>query len=150
MTTDSIPASVTAYSGRSMGPLAIRDIRDGILLWPLWGRLGWNDILQRYRRSMLGPFWMTASMAVMVGSLGVLYGELFGIPLDNFLPYLCVGILVWNFIASFLLEGGALFSGAESYIKQVSLPFSVYVFRSCWSKFIIFAHNAVIYFAILL
>ncbi|PSO23660.1 ABC transporter permease [Bradyrhizobium sp. MOS002] len=122
----------------------------GVSLWRLWMLLGWNDILQRYRRSMLGPFWMTASMAVMVGSLGVLYGELFGIPLDNFLPYLCVGILVWNFIASFLLEGGALFSGAESYIKQVSLPFSVYVFRSCWSKFIIFAHNAVIYFAILL
>ena len=77
MTADSTPAGVTAYSGRSMSLLAIRDIRDGILLWPLWGRLGWNDILQRYRRSLLGPFWLTASMAIMVVSLGVLYANLF-------------------------------------------------------------------------
>src|SRR3954469_24837889 len=129
MTTDSIPASVTAYSGRSMGPLAIRDIRDGILLWPLWGRLGWNDILQRYRRSLLGPFWLTASMGIMVLSLGVVYGRLFKTDLNDFLPYLCVGLIVWGYISSAVSEAGTLFTGSESYIKQIRLPFCLYVFR---------------------
>src|SRR6266403_4401510 len=129
---------------------AFSDLRNGIGLWPLWLRLGWNDILQRYRRSMLGPFWLTASMAIMVISLGVLYAELFNTPIDDFLPYLCVGLLVWNLVSSFLTEGGALFTGVESYIKQIRLPYSVYVFRSSWSKLIIFAHNLVIYFGILL
>src|SRR6478736_2654322 len=119
MTTDSMPVGVTAHSGRSMSLLALRDIRDGILLWPLWGRLGWNDILQRYRRSLLGPFWLTASMAIMVVTLGVLYAELFDTPIHDFLPFLCVGLLVWNLISSFLTEGGALFTGVESYIKQI-------------------------------
>jgi homopolymeric O-antigen transport system permease protein len=129
---------------------AVSDLRNGVSLWPLWLRLGWNDILQRYRRSMLGPFWLTASMAVMVVALGVLYAELFNTPINDFLPYLCVGLLVWNLISSFLTEGGVLFTGAESYIKQIRLPFSVYVFRSSWSKLIIFAHNFLIYFAILI
>jgi lipopolysaccharide transport system permease protein len=129
---------------------ALADFGNGLALWPLWGRLGWNDILQRYRRSMLGPFWLTASMAIMVIALGILYAELFNTPIHDFLPYLCVGLLVWNLMSSFLTEGGTLFTGAESYIKQIRLPYSLYVYRSGWSKLIIFAHNFIIYFGLLL
>ena len=150
MTVDSTPARVTADSGQSMSSLAIRDIRDGILLWPLWGRLGWNDILQRYRRSLLGPFWLTASMAIMVVSLGVLYAALFKSEIKDFMPFLCVGLLVWNYISSVIGEAGGLFTGSESYIKQIRLPYSLYVFRFVWSRIIIFAHNFIIYFGILL
>ena len=130
--------------------MALSDFSQGLASWRLWVRLGWNDIQQRYRRSMLGPFWLTASMAVMVIALGGLYSQLFNTPIHDFLPYLCVGLLLWNLMSSFLIEGGALFTGAESYIKQVRLPYSVYVYRSCWSKLIIFAHNFIIYFGILL
>ena len=44
---------------------------------------------------MLGPFWLTTSMAVMVIALGVLYAELFRTPVRDFMPYLCVGMLIW-------------------------------------------------------
>ena len=58
------------------------------------------------------------------------------------LPYLCVGVCWFgNLTSSFLTEGGVLFTGVESYIKQIRLPYSVYVYRSAWSKLIIFAHN---------
>jgi ABC-2 type transport system permease protein/lipopolysaccharide transport system permease protein len=126
------------------------DVIEGVKLWPLWGTLGWNEILQRYRRSTLGPFWLTASMAVMVIALGVVYAELFRQSIDDFIPFICVGILVWTLIASYLTESGTLFTASESYIKQISLPFSVYVFRSGWAKLIIFAHNCVIYFGVLI
>lgn len=145
------PVGFTSSKGRpgAIG-VALSDIVEGLGLWRLWVRLGWNDILQRYRRSLLGPFWLTASMAIMVVSLGVLYAELFKTPLDDFLPYLCVGLLVWNLISSFITEGGTLFTGAESYIKQIRLPYSVYVYRSAWSKLVIFAHNFVIYFGVII
>ncbi|RZN35409.1 ABC transporter permease [Bradyrhizobium sp. Leo121] len=130
--------------------LAINDVIDGAALWPLWGKLGWNDILQRYRRSLLGPLWLTASMAIMVVALGVIYAQIFKIALHDFMPFLCVGLLVWGFISSMLTEAGTLFTGAESYIKQIRLPYSVYVYRFIWAKIIIFAHNFVIYFGILL
>src|SRR4030088_906869 len=126
------------------------DMVAGLASWRLWGRLGWNDILQRYRRSILGPFWLTASMAIMIVALGVLYAGLFNTPIHDFLPYLCVGLLVWNLVSSFLIEGGTLFTGAESYIKQIRLPYSVYVYRSSWGKLVIFGHNFVIYFGVLL
>ena len=141
---------VTLGGSQSAIRAAWIDVVSGLALWRLWVALGWNDILQRYRRSLLGPFWLTASMAIMVIALGVLYAELFHTPIHDFLPFLCLGLLIWNFLSSFLTEAGTLFTGAESYIKQIRLPYSVYVYRSCWSKLIIFAHNFVIYFGVLL
>src|SRR4051812_38656801 len=129
---------------------AWKDVVEGIALWRLWLSLGWNDVLQRYSRSVLGPFWLTASMAVMVVMLGVLYSQLFNQRIDDFLPFFCVGLLVWNLLSSYLIEGGTLFTGSESYIKQVRLPYSVYAYRSSWAKLIIFAHNFVIYIGVLL
>jgi lipopolysaccharide transport system permease protein len=145
-----LASDATISGGGDLLSQALSDVGSGLGLWRLWMLLGWNDILQRYRRSLLGPFWMTASMAIMVVALGFLYAELFKTPIRDFLPFLCVGLLVWNFMSSFLLEGGVLFTGSESYIKQVRLPYSVYVFRSSWSKLIIFAHNFIIYFAVLI
>lgn len=143
---------------RSGGAIVVRanssagawnDVVEGAARWRLWIRLGWNDILQRYRRSVLGPFWLTASMAIMVMALGVIYAELFSQPVDDFIPFLCVGLLVWTLISSYLTEAGALFTGSESYIKQIRLPFSVYVYRSSWAKLIMFAHNFIIYIGVL-
>jgi lipopolysaccharide transport system permease protein len=144
------PSNEQIELGRRQRAKAWRDIVEGIALWRLWFRLGWNDILQRYRRSVLGPFWVTASTAAMVVALGVLYAGLFNQRIDDFIPFFCAGLLVWNFIASYLTEGGTLFTASESYIKQIRLPYSMYVYRSSWAKLIIFAHNFIIYIGVLI
>ncbi|WP_081602436.1 ABC transporter permease [Afipia clevelandensis] len=130
--------------------MALQDVLAGLSLWTLWGKLGWNDILQRYRRSFLGPLWMTASMAIMVVALGIVYSTLFKAELSHFMPFLCAGLLIWGYISTMITEAGTLFTGAESYIKQIRLPYSLYVFRFVWSKVIILAHNFVVYIAVLL
>jgi len=141
---------VVRSTDRSPFAAACADIASGLLLWRLWGRLGWNDIRQRYQRSILGPLWLTISMGILVGSLGLLYAKLFQQPVEEFLPYCGVGLLIWGFMASYLTESGTLFSGAETYIKQISLPFSLYVYRASWAKLIMLAHNFIIYFCIIL
>ncbi|SNT63925.1 lipopolysaccharide transport system permease protein [Tardiphaga sp. OK246] len=130
--------------------LAIDDLVNGLRMWRLWGRLGWSDVVQKYRRSLLGPFWLTASMAIMIVAMGLVYSQIFKVPLHEFMPFLCVGLMVWGLISTVLLEAGSLFTGSESYIKQIRLPYSVYVLRFVWSKLITFAHNFVVYFAIIL
>lgn len=142
--------SILMAGQRSQAQMALQDVLSGLSLWTLWGKLGWNDILQRYRRSFLGPLWMTASMAIMVIALGLVYSKIFKAELHDFMPFLCAGLLVWGYISSILIEAGTLFTGAESYIKQIRLPYSLYVFRFIWSKVIIFAHNFVVYIAVLL
>ena len=85
---------------------AWRDLRDGAALWRLWMTLGGNDIVRRYRRSLLGPFWLTISMAVMVIALGLLYSQILNVAIDKYIPYLCVGLLIWGFISTLLTEFG--------------------------------------------
>jgi lipopolysaccharide transport system permease protein len=130
--------------------LAATDLAAATALWPLWVRLGWHDILYRYRRSLLGPFWFTANTAVTIIALGIVYSQILKMPVAELMPYVCVGLLVWGFISAVLHGAGEVFSGAESYIKQVRLPYLLYVFRFIWSKIIIFAHDFPIFVALMI
>ena len=129
----------------SQAALALQDIVEGARAVHLWGLLGWQDVRQRYRRSTLGPFWITISMGALVGGLGFLYAGLFKIGVADYLPFIAVGFVVWGLVSSLLTEGCAAFISAESIIKQVALPLSIHVYRTMWRNFIILAHNAIIY-----
>ena len=129
----------------SQTALALLDLVAGARAPHLWRVLGWQDIRQRYRRSKLGPFWLTISTGVLVGTLGVLYAALFKVEVANYLPFVAVGFLVWGLISGLINDGCAAFIGAGTIIKQVELPLSVHVYRVVWRNFIVFAHNAVIF-----
>jgi ABC-2 type transport system permease protein len=53
---------------------AFGDLGQGWRQRTLWGYLGWQDIKQRYRRSVLGPLWISISMGVIATAMGILYG----------------------------------------------------------------------------
>ncbi|PRX47942.1 ABC-2 type transport system permease protein [Prauserella shujinwangii] len=128
---------------------AFADIRDGVTQRELWSHLGWQDIKQRYRRSVLGPLWITMSMGVTALGLGLLYSQLFGAPIGTFLPYITTGFIVWQFILGNLTEGTDTFIRNEGLIKHLPAPLSVYVLRTLWRQSIMFAHNMIIYVIVL-
>src|SRR5262245_12193511 len=84
---------------------AVQDIADGLKRWELWLNLGYQDIRQRYRRSSVGPFWLTISMGMMIGGLAYLYAGLFGQSLQEYLPYVAAGMIVFNTISTIATEG---------------------------------------------
>lgn len=129
---------------------ALLDIVQGARAVHLWGALGWQDIRQRYRRSKLGPFWLTISMGVLVGTLGVLYAGLFDVEVAVYLPYVAIGFVIWGLISGLITDGCTAFISAESIVKQVNLPLSVHVYRVVWRTVIIFAHNVVIFVVVAL
>lgn len=135
----------------SGGPVAraIADAAQGLAMWELWAVLGWNDIRQRYRRSVLGPFWLTLSMGVMIVTIGFVYAKLFSQPTPEYLPYLTLGFIVWALIAGLVSDSCAVFTGSEGIIRQLRVPYSVHVFRMLWRNVIVFAHNMVIYVVVM-
>jgi lipopolysaccharide transport system permease protein len=127
------------------------DIYAGMCAVQVWGTLGWHDIRQRYRRSVLGPFWFTLSTAIMVVVLGALYSTLLHQEITNYLPYLAVGLVVWQYLASTVNEGCTAFVGSAYLIKQIRLPLTIHVCRIVWRNFVIFMHSlplVVIMFAV--
>ncbi len=122
-----------------------RDLADGLACWRLWTFHGWLEVKHRYRRSVLGPFWLTLSMAITVGTLGFVYGSIFKIDLADYLPYLTLGFMTWGLWQNLLGEGCLVFVQMEGFIKQSRMPLSLYVLRSMWVNLIIFAHNFLVF-----
>jgi ABC-type polysaccharide/polyol phosphate export permease len=106
--------------------------------------LGWQDVRQSYRRSPIGPFWVTITTGVLIATMGFVFGLLFKIPYKDYLPYLALGILVWNFISGVISEASNLFIGSADLVKQIKLPVYVYVIRLVWRAFVIFLHNIIL------
>ena len=123
---------------------ALTDIRHGVSIWDLWSTLAWQEIKRRYRRSVLGPFWLTISTAIFIAGMGPLYGALMGQQPGRYVHFLAVGFIVWQFIACLITEGCQAFIAAEGFIKQTSLPLTVYAMRVVWRNVLVLAHNLVI------
>jgi ABC-type polysaccharide/polyol phosphate export permease len=128
---------------RPVGP-GVRDLIEGLSRWQLWSMLGWNDIQQRYRRSALGPFWITISMAIFVVLLGVIYSKLFHQDIAVFLPYVATGLIAWGFVAGTTTEACSAFAENAGIIRQIRLPYTIYAMRMIWRGFIVFLHNVVL------
>lgn len=124
---------------------AIDDFRAGILSWRLSQFLAWQDVKQRYRRSTLGPIWLTLSFGVQILTMGFLSSFLFTLPISKALPYVCAGMLLWSFVTQMLTDGAGLFVSAARYITQIRSPLTVFLMQTVWRNIIITAHNAAIY-----
>ncbi|MDR2401415.1 MAG: ABC transporter permease [Deferribacteraceae bacterium] len=129
---------------------ALSDIKLGVKNRHVWLTFGWIDIKLRYRRSTIGPFWITISIAVMVLSLGILYSQIFNQDIKVYLPFVGCGLILWFFISGLLNEGCTAFIGAEGQIKQIKQPLSLYVLRLLWRNIIVFLHNFLVIIIIVL
>jgi ABC-type polysaccharide/polyol phosphate export permease len=133
---------------RSQLDSAIEDLRAGIGAWRLSHFLAWQDIRQRYRRSSLGPIWLTLSFGVQMLTMGVLSSFLFGAAIQKSLPYVCGGMLFWFFVTQTINEGTGLFVSTARHITQVKRPLTVFLMQLVWRNAIVAAHNATIYFVV--
>jgi ABC-type polysaccharide/polyol phosphate export permease len=141
VTEASVPASPTNIPRIREG---LEDLAAGLKAWRLWTMLGWNDVRQRYRRSVLGPFWITLSMGLFTILLGIIYSRLFQMDLAEYLPYVALGLIAWGFISGTIGDACMSFVENAGLIKQLRLPFSLYVLRTVWRAFIVFLHTVVL------
>ncbi len=105
---------------------------------------GWNDVASRYRRSRVGPFWLTINLAVMIGAVGLVFGSVLGSPMNEFLPFFCVGLIFWSFLATSISDGCGSLQESSSIILQMKLPLWIYFGRVIFRNFIILFHNLII------
>lgn len=130
--------------------LAIHDLSEAIKRWPLWLYLGWSDIKIRYRRSALGPWWITISMGVFIFTMGLVYGKVLKTNVREYMPFLTCGFLIWTFISTSINEAPDVFNSSKNFISQIKLPFHIYIFRLIVRNTVIFMHNFLIYLLIII
>ena len=106
--------------------------------------LGWLDVKQMYRRSKVGPFWITISMAVTILMIGLVFSQVLKSNITTYLPYLAIGIIVWNFVLSTVTDSCNAFVDFRQVILERPLPLFFHIIRIVSKNTIIFAHNLVI------
>ena len=106
--------------------------------------LAYSDIRQRYRRSSLGPFWITISMGVTIACIGIIFGNIFKAPMQEFLPFLSAGLILWSFISSVLTDATTVFPNAEGIIRQLPIPLFTQIYRMIMRNIYILGHNILV------
>jgi ABC-type polysaccharide/polyol phosphate export permease len=112
--------------------------------WRTWLLMGNQDISMRYRRSVIGPFWISITMAVLVLSIGTLYAEVQHQPYREFLTYFGCGILAWTFLSTLINEGCQIVMEADGHLRNVRMPTPMLSARMVYRNTIILFHNALV------
>lgn len=115
---------------------------------PVWGALAWQDVVARYRRSTLGPFWITVTTSIFVVSVGTIYSGFFALNLADYMLYLGTGYIFWQFIASSLSDGATvIILGREMLLNTRIEPLTL-VLRLIARNALTLAHNLPVYLAL--
>ena len=124
--------------------LAACDLVNGFRAWHLWTLLGILDIRQRYKRSRLGQFWITLSMGGFIGGIGLVYSTLFNVTARDYIPYLTVTVTVWTLISGAIGESTTIFAQNSVFLRQESIPKTVFILRLLVRSLVILGHNLAI------
>ncbi|MBP0444389.1 ABC transporter permease [Roseomonas sp. SSH11] len=139
-----LPASET-YAFDAAAPRRVEvardDLRKGLASWRLAWALARLDLRNRYRGSVIGPFWMTLSTLLMLIGLGLLYARLLNMSLTEYLPHLTVSLVVWTIISGMVTDSCTTMTNAEGVIRQLRVPFSVHALRSVFRNGLTAAHS---------
>ena len=109
-----------------------------------WRALAAGDIKSKYQRTLLGPWWITATNALTALIMGLVAGRFLGADMKTYLPHFMVSMTIWGFISSCLNESCYTMITAGGMIKAVDMPILIHVMRMVQRNFIIFLHNAAV------
>lgn len=124
------------------------DIVSAITQHRVWITMSLHDIRMRYRGSILGPWWITISMGLLIAGMSVLYASLMGLELKDYVPWLACGIVIWGLITTTLTEGCDAFISGAPIIRQSATPIFTFVLRTLARNLIVFGHNILIVVAV--
>ena len=104
--------------------------------------LAWFQIKLKYTRSILGPFWITLSTMILIGGLSFVFVSLFGISLQETMPWIANGIIIWNYISMLIDESTEIFN--KPILSNIKITAFELTLISVFKNLIILAHNSVI------
>jgi lipopolysaccharide transport system permease protein len=150
MLTSETSLAVTFGSAIMAAMIGVQDLKQSLVQHQMWLSLGLLEVKQRYRRSVLGPWWITISMLIFILAMGKIFSRLFAQNAADYIPYFTAGFLFWSFISTTINESTELLKSSGTFIKQIKLPYNIYFLKFFVRNFIILAHNFVVFFIVML
>jgi ABC-type polysaccharide/polyol phosphate export permease len=86
--------------------------------------MGLEQTYNRYRRTLLGPFWIATASLSTGFAIAFVFGGLLGGDWREFLPHILGGVTCWLLVSGMVVEGSTIFIGAAGMMQVQRLPLS--------------------------
>lgn len=123
---------------------ALRDIQLGWQRREGWWALSRQTIKISYRRTTLGPIWITIQQLAFILGISLLYSQLFKVKSEDLVPLVAFGISFWGLLTSCITGASSNFIQQSQAITSSTLPISFYVFSTVSQQLLTFLHSAVV------
>lgn len=131
----------TRFLPEAFGALYIGPLRQP----NIWIGLAWLDIVQNYRRTILGPIWITLNLFIFTFAMTLVYGALFGVPPKEYAGFLACGMIGWFWCSALLVEVGQTFINYSYFIKGTPMDKSLLVWAAAFKQVIVLGHHLIVY-----
>lgn len=122
----------------------VADISRAVGLWRAWLLLAKQSIQSSYRRTVLGPFWISLQQLVFIFGIGFLYSQLFKVDSNRLLPVLGYGMLVWGLISTMFIQASTIFVSSAQAMASSTLPLAFYPLQAVATSVLTFLHSAAV------
>lgn len=122
---------------------ALADMAIGVAQWRTSWSLALQDIELRYRRSLLGPFWISAMLVATVLALAYVFAAVFQTQFVTYISFIATGLLSWQLILALVNEGCGSIVEHAGLLKNVPMRMTAIAGRLVFRNAIVFAHNLV-------
>lgn len=112
--------------------------RQLIYIFDLLYELVLRDLKIRYKRSVIGLGWSLLNPLAQLLVFYFVFGVLLPVGVPNFLPFLMIGILVWNFFQTGLLQTTTVIVENPNLIRQPGFPIAILPVVSVTSQLVHF------------
>lgn len=76
-----------------------------------------HELVLLFGNTSFGALWQPISLSVTIFGIGVIFGSLFELPVEKYVPFLCIGMVLWQFLTSVLNEASACYILGGSHIN---------------------------------
>ncbi|MES2901960.1 MAG: ABC transporter permease [Pseudomonadota bacterium] len=129
---------------------AFIDIQRTLGLFHVIAYMALGDLRARYRRSLLGPLWLTLGTAAGTLGLGLVWSELLKMERATFVPALTAGLIMWQLLSGCISEGTTTYWRQSAVLRNVSVPLSMPPLQMVVKHMINFLHNVPVFVAVVL
>ena len=133
------------------GPFTVawQDLREAVHYAPVWLHGGWVDVVWRFRRTRLGPFWHTLGLAAFVIVMGVLWSRVLRQDPVAYFQYVSTGLITWSLIVTLANDGTAILINGQYTALAMRYPYTAFAFAHVWRSFLLFLHHVPLYIVIM-
>ena len=107
-------------------------------MWRLWTTLGFEDLSDRYRRTLFGISWVVTSFAVFVGVKNLVFGQMATVSLAEFALFVTIGFGLWTFISTVIVDACVAYIHSANWVLGSNIPYPVFFLQVLFRNWLVF------------